>query len=119
MNVISQRRLRQLQRMIQSGTADLFYRWPEWEHTRAAVLALDHQECQICKAKHRYRKAVLVHHVQHLKDRPDLALSVTDPDTGTRQLISLCRACHELQHPERMAPVPACRAEPVTQERWD
>lgn len=117
--MISQRRLRQLQGMVQDGTADLFYRWPEWERTRASVLALDHHECQLCKARHRYRKAILVHHVQHLKDRPDLALSVTDPDTGTRQLISLCRACHELQHPERMVPAAAVRSEPVTPERWN
>lgn len=117
--MISQRRLCQLQGMIQDGTSDLFYRWPEWEHTRAAVLEMDHHECQLCKARHRYRKAVIVHHVQHLRDRPDLALSIMNPDTGERQLISLCRACHELQHPERMVPVSAVRSDPVTRERWD
>lgn len=117
--MISQRRLYQLQGMVQNGTSDLFYRWPEWERTRAAVLSLDHHECQLCKTRHRYRKAVIVHHVQHLKDRPDLALSITDPDTGSRQLISLCRACHELQHPERVVPAPGPRADPVTPERWD
>lgn len=119
---ISALRLMQLQAMIRAGTSNGFYDWPEWEHTRAAVLELDHWECQICRGRGRYRRAVLVHHVAHLKDRPDLALSVFDPDTGKRQLVSLCRACHVEQHPERQrkwrwtAKPPA---NPVTIERWD
>lgn len=117
--MISQQRLCQLQAMVQNGTSDLFYRWPEWERIRVTVLEMDHHECQLCKARHRYRKAVIVHHVEHLRERPDLALSILNPDTGKRQLISLCRACHELQHPERMTPAYAVRSDPVTQERWD
>lgn len=115
---VSPLRLQQLQAMITAGTERKFYDWPEWEHVRSAVISMDHMECQLCRERHRYRRAVLVHHVKHLKDRPDLALSVFDPDTGCRQLLSLCRACHEEQHPERMRksiPHPA----PVTEERWD
>lgn len=115
---ISALRLRQLQDLIAAGTASRFYDWPEWEQARSEALRMDLGECQLCKARRRYGKAVLVHHVKHLKDRPDLALSVFDPDTGARQLVSLCRACHEEQHPERMrgaAPRPA----PLTEERWD
>lgn len=115
---ISTRRLVQLQAMIAAGTSDGFYSWTEWEHTRAAVLDLDNHECQLCKARGRYRNAALVHHVQHLKARPDLALSVFDLDTGQRQLVSVCRACHEEQHPERMRKA-AERPAPVTEERWD
>lgn len=111
-------RLRELQAMIAAGTSNGFYDWPEWGRTRAAVLAMDRWECQSCRARGRYRKAVLVHHVRHLKDRPDLALSVFDLDTGARQLVSLCRPCHEEAHPERMriGPPPP---PPVTEERWD
>lgn len=116
---ISAFRLRQLQAMIVAGNSNGFYDWGEWERTRAAVLDLDNHECQICKARHRYRKAVLVHHVKHLKDRPDLALSVFDPDTGDRQLVSLCRACHEDQHPERRRGCFCSSRDPVTAERWD
>ncbi len=115
---ISMLRLAQLRSMIAAGTSDGFYSWAEWEHTRSVVLGLDNNECQLCKAHGRYRRAALVHHVQHLKARPDLALSVFDPKTGQRQLVSVCRACHEEQHPERMKKA-ADRPAPVTAERWD
>lgn len=115
---ISALRLGQLQALLASGLSRRFYDWPEWEAARDAALRLDHWECQCCKARGRYRRAVLVHHVQHLKDRPDLALSAFDPDTGRRQLVSLCRGCHEEQHPERMRR-PAPKPAPLTEERWD
>lgn len=76
---ISQSRLEQLRRMIAAGTQDAFYDWPEWEKLRSQVLALDSFECQECKKLRRYRKARIVHHVKHLRDRPDLALSVLVP----------------------------------------
>lgn len=115
---ISAARLQQLQSMIAAGTSDDFYDWSEWIHVRRKVLQHDRQECQLCKKRGRYQRAEIVHHVKHLRDRPDLALSIFDPDTQERQLLSLCRACHEEQHPERglkrykVAP-------PLTVERWD
>lgn len=115
---ISASRLQQLQAMISAGTSDDFYDWMEWVHVRADVLKLDHRECQLCRSRHRYRPAVIVHHVKHLRDRPDLALSVFDPETGERQLISLCRACHEEQHPERRWRR-RVNAPQLTAERWD
>lgn len=114
---ISPMRLQELTQLISAGQEAKFYDWAEWEHMRADVLALDRHECQRCKAvKHRYCKAVLVHHVKHLKDRPDLALSIWDGQE--RQLVSLCRACHEDVHPERQWRK-VVRREYVTQERWD
>ena len=100
----------------------LFYHWNKWEKKRREILALDKFECQNCKNKyHRYRKANTVHHVNHLKDRPELALSTwyTEPVTHKRrrQLISLCHDCHEEVHGYR------CKegvAKPeFTIERWD
>lgn len=116
---ISVFRLQKLQAMILTGDSKGFYDWADWERTRALVLALDNHECQLCKMRHRYRKAILVHHVKHLTERPDLALSVFDPDTGERQLVSLCRACHEEQHPERRRGCFRSCSEPLTVERWD
>lgn len=114
---ISPIRLAELVQLIATGQEDKFYSWPEWGHVRSDVLMLDRHECQRCKnVKHRYRKAVLVHHVKHLKDRPDLALSIWDGQE--RQLISLCRGCHEEEHPERQWRKVQKR-EYVTQERWD
>lgn len=92
--------LARLTSLIESGCVDNFYHWPEWEKLRATVLSLDHYECQYCKAKGKYKKAVVVHHVKHLKDRPDLALSIWDHEE--RQLVSLCKTCHEEAHPERI-----------------
>lgn len=114
---ISPMRLAELIQLIAAGQEAKFYDWPEWDHIRLDVLDLDRHECQRCKnIKHRYRKAVLVHHVKHLKDRPDLALSIWDGQE--RQLISLCRACHEEEHPERKWRK-IVKRDYVTEERWD
>lgn len=115
--MISPTRLQQLITLVQSGKEYLFYQWPEWRRIRAEVLKLDHYECQKCKAqRHRYRKASIVHHVKHLKDRPDLALDLYDKEE--RQLISVCKDCHEELHPESQKQYKLI-ANPVTKERWD
>lgn len=116
--MISAARLVQLRGLIQAGREALFYTWPEWLQTRQQVLRLDQYECQHCKEQGRHSAAKIVHHVKHLKERPDLALSVWDPDTGERQLVSLCKRCHEEQHPESQRQFKRIRA-PVTEERWD
>lgn len=116
MIVIDVNKLIKLQRLIDTDKADAFYSWAAWHKVRADVLKLDHNECQMCKAKGRYRRGSIVHHVHHLKDRPDLALSIYD-DEGRRQLITVCKSCHEELHPESQqqhaAPMP------LTEERWD
>lgn len=116
--MITAAQLEQLRAQIDGGTEHLFYCCAPWKSCREDVLRLDNYECQICKARGKYRRATIVHHVKHLRDRPDLALSVYDPDTNERQLISVCKQCHEDLHPEAQ-----CKAqpasEPVTQERWD
>ena len=108
--------LAHLNDLIAQGRENIWYNEAAWQNMRAQVLKLDHYECQLCKAKGRHRRAVIVHHVKHLKDRPDLALSIWDGKE--RQLVSVCRACHEELHPER-ALVPRAGKKPVTKERWD
>ena len=115
---ISGARLTQLRALIQAGRKDVFYSWPEWQGLRIDVLRLDNCECQRCKARGKFAPARIVHHVQHLEIRPDLALSVWDPDTGERQLVSVCKRCHELEHPESLRPWAKGGAS-VTAERWD
>ena len=116
---ISKTMLAKLKALIEEGREIDFYNSTPWQETRAKVLALDKNECVRCRQKGRYTKAVIVHHVHHLKDRPDLALSIYDEDHH-RQLVSLCRACHELEHPERLRPAWTAKLEnPLTEERWD
>ena len=118
--MITKKRLAQLRRLIKEGRENLFYSWPEWKQLSADVVKMDRYECQKCRARGKYRPAELVHHVQHLKDRPELALSVYDPDTERRQLVSLCRPCHEEEHPERLRPAwTTTQRETVSEERWD
>ena len=117
---MTKKQLEVLQNLIDTGEEQKFYSWKSWERLSAQVKSrLDNSECQKCKARGKYVPAALVHHVKHLRDRPDLALSIYDPDTGERQLISLCRACHELEHPERMRQARGPSAKPLTVERWD
>lgn len=116
--VISARRLDQLRTLIAAGREAQFYSWTEWLDLRPEVLRLDQGECQCCKQRGRHRAARIVHHVKHLRDRPDLALSIWDPETGERQLVSVCKRCHEELHPESQRPFRRACA-PVTEERWD
>ena len=103
---------------IETGQEHNFYNSRTWEKCRRKVIALDRHECTRCAARGRYSRAELVHHVKHLRDRPDLALQIWDPDTGERQLVSVCKRCHDELHPEAMRQtMPA--AMPVTAERWD
>lgn len=115
---ITQTQLARLRRLIAAGRGNEFYWWGAWQKCREQVLDYDRHECQICKAQGRYRRAVLVHHVKHLDARPDLALSLFDPETGERQLLSLCKSCHELQHPESLRQFKPSKP-PLTPERWD
>lgn len=118
MGKLSPVQLEKLKRLISDGKENIWYNSASWDETRQKVLKLDRYECQICKSKGRYNKAKIVHHVKHLKDRPDLALSIYDPETGERQLISVCKKCHEILHPESYKQYMPTK-NPVTEERWD
>ena len=117
--MISAVRLAQLRALIQGGRQGEFYSWTEWRALRPDVLALDHHECVRCREiRRKFRRAKIVHHVKRLEARPDLALSIWDPETGERQLVSVCKRCHEELHPESQRQFRAIRA-PLTAERWD
>lgn len=87
-----------------------FYRSAIWLHKREEILVRDNQECQKCKRKGKYSKADCVHHIKHLKDRPDLALVDSN-------LLSLCNCCHNEEHPEKLHNnVVVMRV--ISEERW-
>ncbi len=81
----------------------VFYKSPEWRALKNEVLKEQHNECQICKAQGRYTQADTVHHVQYVKKYPELALSKTYTYKGKeyRNLIAICKACHNKVHIEK------------------
>ena len=84
-----------------------FYHTKEWRAKRKEILDRDHSQCQRCRARGRYTMAVTVHHIKHLKDAPELALSDSN-------LQSLCEACHNEVHPEKQYTPNSFRNE----EKW-
>lgn len=88
-----------------------FYKSRKWKSKRAKILRRDNNECQKCKSRGKHHKAETVHHIKHLKDYPELAL---DDDN----LISLCNACHNEEHPEKLASKESEKKKQITPERW-
>lgn len=107
--------------LVERGEEHLFYVSGAWQRKRLEVLEADRWECQVHRERGRYRRAELVHHVIHLRDRPELGLEdfyVDEDGVEHRQLVSVCRECHEtVCHPERMRKVG--REGLVLEERWD
>lgn len=79
---------------VRRGDVRAFYTSTAWEHKRREILQRDNYECQRCKSRGMFSRAEVVHHIKHLKDRPDLAL---DDDN----LVSVCARCHNELHPEK------------------
>lgn len=93
-----------------TGWVKTFYKSTVWKHKRREVLRRDNYECQKHKRKGLYARAETVHHIKHLRGRPDLALI-------DGNLISVCNSCHCELHPEKLKPVnPKKKFKNV--ERW-
>lgn len=86
--------------------AKAFYNSSAWKHKRMQILDRDHYECQDCRKRikdaaasgtqligrdRKIWRAEEVHHIQELKEHPELGL---DDDN----LVSLCTQCHNLRH---------------------
>ena len=82
-------------KLVEQGNVEIFYKDSTWINKRKDILKRDNNECQRCKSKGGFHRSECVHHVKHLRDRPDLAL-VDD------NLISLCYTCHNIVHPEKL-----------------
>ena len=85
-----------------------FYKTKEWRKKRLEILSRDNYECQHCKRDGKQSQAQTVHHIVHLRD--DRSLALTDDN-----LISLCNACHNVEHPEKLK---KNKAE-IHEERWE
>lgn len=104
-----------VRKLIADGQLHKFYISPAWERLRREVLREYRGECLWCKERGYYTPADTVHHVQFVRKWPEMALSKHYVYQGKqlRNLIPLCRKCHELAH-ERKNETKA----PVTPERW-
>lgn len=105
-----------IRELIRTGELWKFYKTKEWRSLKASILKERHYECAECR-RHgvitRYdvsedgQKKLIstVHHVCHVRDHPELALSrwYKDYETGEMKenLIPVCKACHNKLHPEK------------------
>lgn len=91
-----------IRKLIAEDKVEEFYQTDDWKELRADVLEEFHNECQEClKHGKLTTEELCVHHVNELKQRPDLALSkyYTDVEGNKqRQLIPLCKICHNIVH---------------------
>ena len=112
--------VRELER---DGRRGVFYTTKEWKELRAQVLK-DHPLCVDCLAKSpaEFSRAVYVHHVNELHDRPDLGLSRTWTDAAGEahdNLVALCMQCHEERHGRFVKGSNGRKKKPITEERFD
>lgn len=87
--------------MISANEIEKFYNSRQWRSLSKDVIEDGKNECLYCKQKGLYKKAVLTHHYNELKKRPDLAYSRTFVDADgkvKKNLIPLCNDCHERVH---------------------
>lgn len=91
-----------IRQLIKAGKEGLFYLTDDWRELREEVLEDFHNECQECLKEGKVTTDELcVHHVNELKERPDLALSRYYVDAKGKQqynLVPLCKTCHNKVH---------------------
>lgn len=106
---------RWITKLIEQDKVHEFYVSKEWRRLRKEVLADNHNECEMCKARGMYTKANHVHHVQYVRKHPRYALSKTYTFQGKeyKNLMALCHNCHEEIHGYRQK-----HREVLTVERW-
>lgn len=110
-----------VQECIDNDSLIKFYQCRAWKRLRQKVLERDRATgCAECAKRGRYSRATHVHHVMHVRVRPDLAMSehyIDGEGEEQRNLVSVCHPCHEtVCHPERL--LCARSKEPLTRERW-
>lgn len=100
-----------LLRLIKEGKYIKFYKSKEWKELRKEILERDANECVHCRKKGWFRPAECIHHIKHLKARPDLALEPTN-------LVTLCNQCHNKEHPEKLKAFHTKEFPKEFKERW-
>ena len=96
-----------IKELIKANNLHEFYTSRTWQKVAAQARAVQHNECQRCRAKGIYKPCEVVHHKKYVKMFPELALNVDN-------LECLCFECHEEEHERAFG----CTKEPLTPERW-
>lgn len=80
-----------------------FYKSKEFVKLKNSVLKKQHYECQVCRDKGIITRADTVHHVQYVREHPELALSEYYYFDGKqyKNLIAVCKSCHNKLHREK------------------
>ena len=85
---------------MENKESNPFYHRAAWKRAREEALRRDRYMCQDCMARFRAgygirpHRATMVHHIEPIEERPDLALRLDN-------LVSLCDECHNKRHPEK------------------
>lgn len=91
-----------IRQLIEEDKLYLFYKSIEWNELRDSVMRDSHYECQHCLGAGKYKRAEMVHHINEVRKRPELALTREYVDARTNEkivnLIALCNPCHERVH---------------------
>lgn len=107
-----------IQSLIKENRIVAFYNSRRWIRLRDSELGMDHGTCVLCESRGKFSSSVTVHHVNEVRLRPELALSrfyVDREKKLKRNLISLCKNCHNEVH--KRGPYRVKRI-PLTPERW-
>lgn len=81
----------EIRELIRENRLGEFYKEWYWRMLALRIIIEEHGECRVCKEAHKLTRAVLVHHILYLRDRPDLAYERSN-------LMPLCHDCHERIH---------------------
>lgn len=116
-----------IEKLIEKDELWRFYKTKEWTSLKKQILEKNNYECQECKRNGvitRYdidsdgKKKLIstVHHVQFVRRHPELALSEWYEYKGERKrnLIPVCKSCHNKLHPEKQKK----KREFFNEERW-
>ena len=98
----------EIRALIQRDELEVFYNSKYWRGLSAEIIKENHGECAMCRAVKKLTPATLVHHVQHLREHPELAY-----ERGN--LMPLCHDCHERAHKRGIYAEPAGF---TNEEKW-
>lgn len=79
-----------------SGSREPFYQSREWQEARARTLARDNYCCTSCTRSVREKGQARVDHIEPLKERWDLRVTLSN-------LRTLCASCDNARHAEKGA----------------